>query len=127
MADNIAFFDPDPDQSRIERAATMAQVHEEILRMPMGYLTLVGDLGSTLSGGQRQRVLLARALYREPTVLFLDEGTANLDPESERRVMTVLRDLPMTRVVVAHRPVALEGVERVFVVSAGRVLERKPS
>ena len=127
VADNIAFFDPDPDQSRIERAATMAQVHDEILRMPMGYLTLVGDLGSTLSGGQRQRVLLARALYREPTVLFLDEATANLDPESERRVMTVLRDLPMTRVVVAHRPVALEGVERVFVVSAGRVLERKPS
>ncbi len=127
VADNIAFFDPDPDQVRIERAATMAQVHDEILRMPMGYLTLVGDLGSTLSGGQRQRVLLARALYREPTVLFLDEGTANLDPESERRVMNVLRDLPMTRVVVAHRPVALEGVERVFVVNAGRVLERKPS
>ena len=100
----------------VERCAAMARIHEDILRMPMGYMTLVGDLGSTLSGGQRQRVLLARALYRRPAVLFLDEGTANLDPANERHVMDVILQLPITRVVVAHRPAAIQGAQRLFLV-----------
>lgn len=89
----------------------------------MGYLTLVGDMGTTLSGGQRQRILLARALYRRPTILFLDEGTANLNPASEGRVMDVVRALPITRVVVAHRPGALVGAARLYWVENGSVAE----
>jgi ATP-binding cassette, subfamily B, bacterial CvaB/MchF/RaxB len=123
LADNIAFFDPDLDMKRVEDAARAAQVHEDIMRMPMGYMTLVGDLGSTLSGGQRQRVLLARALYRHPTILFLDEGTANLDAAAESAVMEVVRALPITRIVVARRPAAIAGAERLFMVSGGVVRE----
>lgn len=124
IADNIAFFDPEADQPRVEEAARMAQIHDDIVRLPMGYLALVGDMGTTLSGGQRQRVLLARALYRRPRILFLDEGTANLDADSERRVMDVVRALPITRVVVAHRLGAQKGADRLFWVEGGSIHER---
>ncbi len=125
IADNIAFFDPELDMERVEEVAKIAAVHDEITRMPMGYFTLVGDLGSALSGGQQQRLLLARALYRQPTMLFLDEGTANLDMFAERRVMQAFADLKMTRVVAAHRPTAIEGCDRVFHVENGDVREVK--
>ncbi len=121
LADNIGFFDPELDMQRVEEVAKDAQVHEDIMRMPMGYMTLAGDLGSTLSGGQRQRVLLARALYRRPALLFLDEGTANLDAVAEHAVMAVVRNLPITRIVVAHRPAAIAGADRVFMVNGGTV------
>ncbi|TWB34627.1 ATP-binding cassette subfamily B protein RaxB [Nitrospirillum pindoramense] len=123
IADNIAFFDPDLDLERVEEVAKLAAIHDEIVRMPMGYMTLVGDLGSTLSGGQQQRVLLARALYRRPSVLFLDEGTANLDMLAERRIMQAFANLAITRVVVAHRPTAIEGADRLFAVEGGQVRE----
>jgi ATP-binding cassette subfamily B protein RaxB len=82
----------------------------------MQYLTLVGDMGSTLSGGQRQRVLLARALYRRPQILILDEGTANLDEDNEELVANLVDQMPLTRIVVAHRPALLRRAKRVFVV-----------
>jgi ATP-binding cassette, subfamily B, bacterial CvaB/MchF/RaxB len=116
IADNIAFFDPDLDMAKVQSAARLAQVHDDIMRMPMQYLGLVGDMGSTLSGGQRQRVLLARALYRNPRVLFLDEGTANLDEHTENAIADLIERMNITRVVVAHRPALLQRAHRVLLV-----------
>ena len=121
IADNIAFFDPDLDMELVQQAAVAAQVHEDIQRMPMQYLSLVGDMGSTLSGGQRQRVLLARALYRRPKLLFLDEGTANLDPETEAQIVDLVAQLPITRIVVAHRPALVEKASHVYAVHGGNI------
>ena len=104
LADNISFFDPAIDMDRVFECARAASIHEDISRMPMGYLSLVGDMGSALSGGQRQRLLLARALYRRPRVLILDEGTANLDEEVERQIANRIAGMQITRIVVAHRP-----------------------
>ena len=121
IADNVSFFDADLDMAKVEKCLAKACVLDDILKMPMGTMTLVGDLGSTLSGGQQQRVLLARALYREPTILFLDEGTANLDPETEARVSETLRGLSCTRIFVAHREAAIAGADRTLLVKDGAV------
>ncbi len=111
---NICFFDENPDHAFVAECARLACIHEDILRMPMGYQTMIGSLGNTLSAGQRQRVLLARALYRRPRVLFIDEGTANLDVELERRINEMLAGLPITRIHVAHRPQTIALADRVI-------------
>ncbi len=122
LAENIALGEAEPDPGRIEEAARLAWVHEEIARLPMGYQTLVGDMGGTLSGGQRQRVLLARALYRRPRFLLLDEATSHLDLAAERRVSAAVRALPMTRILVAHRPETLASADRVLTMENGRIV-----
>ena len=104
IAENIACFDERPDPGWIRECAARAAILEDIARTPMGFETLVGDMGSTLSGGQRQRVILARALYRRPEILFLDEATSALDEPTEAVIAAALRDLRMTRIIVAHRP-----------------------
>lgn len=114
IAENIAFFDTDMDMERVIRAARAAQLHRDIQSLPMKYLSLVGDMGSTLSGGQRQRLLLARALYREPSILILDEGTANLDVETEALIANLIERMPITRIIVAHRPALLDRAHRVI-------------
>jgi ATP-binding cassette subfamily B protein RaxB len=114
IADNICFFDPDFDQERMIACAQLAGIHGEIMAMPMTYNSLVGDMGSSLSGGQKQRMLLARALYRQPRILFLDEGTAHLDLENERHIHQSLTHLRMTRISVAHRPDISAGADRVI-------------
>jgi ATP-binding cassette subfamily B protein RaxB len=124
LADNIAFFDARPDLARVQACAALALVHEDICRMPMGYQTLVGDLGSGLSGGQKQRLLLARALYRGPRILALDEATSHLDVERERAVAANLAQLPVTRLLIAHRPDTIAGAQRVVVLEGGRLDER---
>jgi ATP-binding cassette subfamily B protein RaxB len=121
IAENIACFDPQIDQARVEQAAYLAQIREEILAMPMGFQTLVGDMGSTLSGGQQQRVLLARALYKRPAILALDEATSHLDEANERRVNAAIRALPLTRVTIAHRRETIAAASRVIVLKDGRV------
>jgi ATP-binding cassette subfamily B protein RaxB len=114
IADNICFFDSAFDQDRMVECAQLAGVHDEIMAMPMTYNSLIGDMGSSLSGGQKQRVLLARALYRQPKILFLDEGTAHLDVENEKRINESLRRLPMTRISVAHRPEIMSGADKIL-------------
>ncbi|MBL4595721.1 MAG: peptidase domain-containing ABC transporter [Robiginitomaculum sp.] len=121
IADNIAFFDPDLDMKKVQIAAMAAQVHNDIAAKPMQYLSLVGDMGSTLSGGQRQRVLLARALYRQPKILMLDEGTANLDPETENQIADLIAQMPITRIIVAHRPALIERADKVFEVKGASI------
>ena len=123
LADNIAFFDVQPDQPRIEACAKLAQLHGEIVKMPMGYHTLVGDLGTGLSGGQKQRLLLARAMYRQPSVLALDEATSHLDIVNERAVTQALAQMRLTRLVIAHRPETIAGAQRVVQVIDGAVVE----
>jgi ATP-binding cassette subfamily B protein RaxB len=127
IADNISFFDLRSDLQRIHACAALAAVHDDISKMPMGYQTLVGDMGSSLSGGQKQRVLLARALYKNPRVLALDEATSHLDIANERRVTEALATMSLTRIIVAHRPETIAGAERVVGLDRGRALElRQP-
>jgi ATP-binding cassette subfamily B protein RaxB len=120
IADNICFFDASFDVDRMVECAKLAGVHDEIMAMPMTYNSLIGDMGSSLSGGQKQRVLLARALYRQPKILFLDEGTAHLDVDRERHINESLRRLEMTRISVAHRPEISGGADAIVRIDNSR-------
>ncbi len=105
-----------------------ASVHDDVMRMPMGYQTLIGDMGAALSGGQKQRVILARALYKRPSILFLDEATSHLDVDSERAVNEAVRQLKLTKILIAHRPETIVSAERVLVMANGRVVrEYRPA
>ena len=123
IADNISFFDPSPDQRGVEYVAQLAAVHDDIVAMPMGYNTLIGDMGAALSGGQKQRILLARALYKQPRILFLDEATSALDVQKERAVNEAIRSLNLTRIIIAHRPETIASAERVIVLQGGKVAQ----
>ncbi|MGQ0700293.1 MAG: ATP-binding cassette domain-containing protein, partial [Panacagrimonas sp.] len=126
IADNICFFDTHADQARIEECARMAAIDGEIGAMPMGYNTFIGDMGSALSGGQKQRILLARALYKQPKILFLDEATSHLDIARETLVNDSIRSLKITRVIVAHRPETIASADRVIELAGGTVASDRP-
>ena len=123
IAENISFFDLRPDLDWVMHCARVASVHDDIDAMPMGYHTLIGDMGSSLSGGQRQRILLARALYRRPRSLLLDEATSARDVDGERLVNQAVRQLALTRIIVAHRPETIASASRVIALQAGRVAQ----
>jgi len=123
IAENISFNDLNVDYEKLQSCAEKAQIHEEISHMPMAYETLVGDMGAALSGGQIQRILIARALYREPAILFIDEGTSNLDVETERRVNAAISEIGITRVISAHRKETIESADRIISVGGGKVSE----
>jgi len=126
IADNICFSDPQPDQARIEEAARLAQIHDDIVAMPMGYRSLVGDMGSSLSGGQCQRVLLARAFYRKPAILVLDEATSHLDVARERSINDAVRRMNVTRIIIAHRHETIRSADRVVMLAHGKAREMEP-
>ena len=127
VAENIAFGEEGFDSERIKDAARLAAVHDEIAAMPMGYHSLIGDMGTTLSGGQKQRVTLARALYRTPHLLFLDEATSHLDVERERLVNEAVRALKLTKVIIAHRPETIASADRVLVMHGGKIVQEHRS
>lgn len=126
VADNISLFDVEPDQRRVEAAARQAGVHREIAAMPMRYHTFVGDLSSSLSGGQRQRLILARALYRSPTLLVLDEATSQLDVANERSINSTINSLALTRIVIAHRPETVAAAGRVLLMEGRTLVAKAP-
>lgn len=118
IADNIASFDGAATPERIEDAARKAAIHGDILAMPMGYETLVGDMGAALSGGQKQRILIARALYRNKRVLVLDEATSYLDSRNEALINQAVAGLDVTRVIIAHRAETIASADRVILLGA---------
>lgn len=117
IGENISFFAEQIDMKLVHECARAAYVHDEISMMPMGYESLVGDMGSSLSGGQKQRIIIARALYRRPRILIMDEATAHLDVTNEQAITRALADLTITRVIIAHRPETISAADRVISIS----------
>lgn len=124
ISENICFFEPQIDQERIEECAKMAGIAHDIAGMAMGYNTLIGDMGISLSGGQKQRVVLARALYKSPRILFLDEATSNLDVALEQAVNYAVKQLDITRLIIAHRPETIRSADRVLVFTPEGIIEQ---
>lgn len=123
ISDNISFFDPSPNQERIAACAQFAAIHPEIMAMPMAYNTLIGDIGTGLSGGQKQRILLARALYKQPKIIVLDEATSHLDVWNEHAVNAAIKRIPHTRIIVAHRPETIAMAQRVVLLQQGAIVQ----
>ncbi|MBZ5522888.1 MAG: peptidase domain-containing ABC transporter [Acidobacteriia bacterium] len=126
ISDNIAFAADVPDLERVRECARLACLHDEILEMPMGYSTLIGDMGCALSGGQQQRLLLARALYQQPSILILDEATSHLDVPTEKRIAGMLASLKITRIFVAHRPDTVAIASRVIALTRQGTIAAAP-
>lgn len=127
---NIAFASDVPDLERVQACARLACLHEEIMAMPMGYETLIGEMGGALSGGQQQRLLLARALYQQPSILILDEATSHLDVPTEQRIAAMFSELRITRIFAAHRPDTVAIADRVLALTGAgltEVTQRKSS
>lgn len=123
ISENISFFDNEPDHAKITRVARLAQIHGDIMKMPMNYQSLVGDMGSFLSGGQLQRILLARALYREPQILVLDEATSHLDIYNEAQINTAIKRMNITRIIIAHRPETIRSADKIVMLHNGKLSE----
>jgi len=123
ILDNIAFFSPEINHIKVQKCAQIAAIDNEINAMPMGYNSLVGDMGSQFSGGQVQRILLARALYKEPKVLFMDEATSHLDIQNEVYISEHIKSLSMTRVIIAHRSETIKQADRVMVMNQGNLID----
>lgn len=121
IAENIACFDSPLDMERVQESAQKASIHAEIERMPMKYNTLITDTGLSFSGGQKQRMLFARALYKQPRIVFLDEATSHLDAETEDKINRVVSTLGITRIIVAHRQETILSCDRILVLEDGQL------
>lgn len=114
LRDNITGFSHDVDEEWMVHCARLSQIHDDIMALPMGYETLTGELGEGLSGGQRQRLFIARALYRRPGIIFMDEATSHLDEKNEALINAAMQTLKMTRVLIAHRPSTISSADRII-------------
>ncbi|ENL1648728.1 TPA: peptidase domain-containing ABC transporter [Raoultella ornithinolytica] len=114
ITDNISGFDDEVDEALVIECAMQCNIHEEILRMPMGYETIIGELGAGISGGQKQRLLIARALYQKPRILFMDEATRHLDINNEKIINAAIESLNITRIIIAHRPSTIACADRII-------------
>ncbi|WP_310608509.1 peptidase domain-containing ABC transporter [Buttiauxella brennerae] len=114
IADNIASFSPEKDEEWIIECAKRCRIHDEIMKMPMGYETLISELGGSLSGGQKQRMQIARALYRKPVLLFLDEATSHLDSVNESHINASIAAMKITRIFIAHRQSTIDSASRII-------------
>lgn len=116
IRENICGFSEEMDETWMIESARASYIHDVIIKMPMGYETLIGELGEGLSGGQKQRIFIARALYRRPCILFMDEATSSLDTDSERFVNVAIKNMNITRIIIAHRETTLRTVDRVILI-----------
>lgn len=123
IAENIACFDSQINIQKVVFSANAACVHEEIMGTDMHYNTLVGDMGTSLSGGQKQRIMLARALYKNAQILFIDGVTSHLDAHNESQINEQIKKLSITRVIVTNRPETIAMADRVFQLACGRLIE----
>ncbi len=121
IGENIAFFELEFELEKVQNSARLASIHDDIMKMAMGYNTLIGDMGAALSGGQKQRLILARALYREPKILFMDEATSHLDTTLESLVSSAVRELNITRIIIAHRPETIATADRIVALKHGQL------
>jgi ATP-binding cassette subfamily B protein len=126
IKENIAFGKPDATMDEIVEAAKRAGIYEEILEMPQGFDTIVGERGVSLSGGQRQRVAIARALLMDPKILILDDALSAVDAEKEEEILKNLRDVlhSRTSIVIAHRISAVKDLDYIVVLDRGRLVEQ---
>jgi ATP-binding cassette subfamily B protein RaxB len=124
IADNVSFFSDKVDMDDIWRALDAAALKDEVMAMPMKAESFVGDMGGALSGGQKQRLLIARALYKQPRILFFDEATSHLDAANEEKINRSLRALEVTRIVIAHRRETIAAADAVFDIRTGKILRR---
>ncbi|HII0044529.1 TPA: peptidase domain-containing ABC transporter [Klebsiella variicola] len=122
LIDNISGFEDNVDLDFVMECAKRCNIHDEIMKMPMGYETIVGELGLGISGGQKQRILIARALYRKPSILFMDEATSHLDLKNESVINQSISALSITRIIVAHRPSTIASADRVIDLSQSKAL-----
>jgi ATP-binding cassette subfamily B protein RaxB len=123
LLENVGMFADEVDHTRLQQAARMARIDGFIAALPMGWNSLVGDMGSIMSAGQGQRLLLARAFYKQPRILFLDEATANLDPDVEREILEEIKALGVTTVLVTHREAPLRVATRIVHLAGGHLHE----
>lgn len=120
ISQNISSFATEIDFDKVYESSNLACIHDEIMNLPLGYETFIGDLGEGLSGGQIQRITIARALYRKPIILLLDETTSNLDMMNETKINKNISSLPITKIFIAHRPETIKSADRVFDLSENK-------
>ncbi|MDF2586972.1 MAG: apxIB [Anaerocolumna sp.] len=123
ILDNISMDREEVTLEEVEKACKIAQISEDIQNLPMGYHTIVSEMGMNFSGGQRQRIALARAIINEPKIIILDEATSSLDNVNEKIVTEYLRDIGCTRIIIAHRLSTVIDSDVIFVIDNGELIE----